>query len=125
MENEDILIMEALRELIAASCEFQIVPSKDFQKFHKEFLKFAFIAREVEIDYQQNQITVWGTKPHNFGERQLLDWNQSVTDQFSYTDLEETLFGCIKNDHLHLLFYRKLLAEYGEWPSNGNDMLSA
>jgi hypothetical protein len=51
--------------------------------------------------------------------------NEAISDNVGYTDLEETLTGCLENGHLQNNFYLKLLSEHEEDLKNGEDFLSA
>ncbi|MGO3182606.1 MAG: hypothetical protein ACTIJ9_07215 [Aequorivita sp.] len=113
MERAEEMVQEEMRALINQSCQFNEHPKEEFCDFHKDFLKFSFNAVSVEIDYDAQEIYTSNCKPLTTNPVRLFDLNKAVADQFSYSDLVETLQGCLDNDHLHYVFYKKLILEYG------------
>ena len=51
--------------------------------------------------------------------------NEAIADWVGYTDLQETLDGCIEDGHLQTNFYKKLFLKYGEYLPNEDDAMSA
>ncbi|WP_313114019.1 hypothetical protein [Aequorivita sediminis] len=113
MESDEMLILKEIKTLINKSCKFEDIPNKRFQNFHKEFFKFSFEAVNVKIDYQTKQIYTSNAKPLTKDPVRLFDMNTALADMLSYTDLEETLLGCLKTGHLQLHRYQLFLQEYG------------
>ena len=108
-------IHENLEKLIKESCDFETQPCADFQKFHKAFLKFSFSALNVELDYGKKSILVYNSKP--FTDNRLALYNEALLEKINYTDLEETLLGCVDEGAFESRFYRHLICEYSENPS--------
>ena len=106
---------EILRDLIAYSCSFEVRPNKDFKKFHQVLLQFFTGAVEVQIDYKTQMISLWNTKPLTTDPLRLFDLNEAISDRIYYSNLEETLKGCIENGHLQDCVYKKILDEYGHY----------
>lgn len=104
--------LEEMRTLIYESCQFEKNPNDDFKKFHKVFLKFSFDAVDVKIDYGVKEIYISNCKPLTTNPVRLFNMKEAVADKFSYTDLEETLAGCLKSGPLQNRFYKILLDEY-------------
>lgn len=113
MKRGEEIIQEKMRMLIDESCRFEKSPNQEFREFHKAYFKFCFNAVQVEIDYNAQEIYSSNSKPLTTNPVRLFDMNQAVADKFSYSDLEETLVGCIDDSHLHYLFYKKMLMEFG------------
>lgn len=114
-----------IRKLVEHSCNFDIRPTKEFQQLHTSLLKFYFNAVDVNIDYQEKLISIWNTKPLTTNPLRLYDLNEAIADWVGYTDLQETLDGCIEDSHLQTNFYKKLLLKYGEYLPNEDDAMSA
>ena len=121
MNNHTPNILESLRQLILRSCAFEELPSKEFQNFHADFLKFSFSAIFVKIDYTSQSIFLWNYKPMGKNPLDLYDLNSAVSETISYTNLEETLLGCIEKGEFHKRFYRHLLFEYSNFTTLDGD----
>ncbi|OAD91558.1 hypothetical protein A7A78_03470 [Aequorivita soesokkakensis] len=124
MESREEIVRQEMRNLIAASCLFEKRPSKEFTAFHKNLLNFFFNSIDVNIDYENNLISIWNSKPLTMDPIRLYDLNEAISDRVGYNDLEETLIGCLEEGQLQYNFYKKLLFEYGDSIKDG-DMLSA
>lgn len=125
MEREEEIVQQKIREFISKTCAFYKRPKKEFREFHKQFLKFYFNAVDVNIDYQTQTISIWNSRPLTTNPVRLFDLNEAIADTVSYSDLEETLLGCVETGHLQNTFYKKILQEYADFCSKDNDMLSA
>ena len=125
MENKEVIIRQKMRELIAESCQFNTRPQKEFRKFHKNLLNFFFNSIDLNIDYENNLISIWNSKPLTTDPVRLYDLNEAISDKVGYTDLEETLFGCIEDGHLQSNFYQKLLFEFADYTNEGDGVLYA
>lgn len=125
MERGEEIVQEKMRALIVMSCESNKRPEERFQDFHNKYLKFSFNAVDVKIDYDSEVIYSSNSKPLTTNPVRLFDMNKALADQFSYSDLEETLVGCLGTSHLHYTFYKKLLVEYGDFSKEELDNLSA
>ena len=125
MEGKEEIIRQKLKDLITESCQFNTRPQKEFQKFHKTLLNFFFNSVDLNIDYEKNLISIWNSKPLTTNPVRLYDLNEAISDKVGYTDLEETLFGCIEDGQLQNSFYEKLLFEYGNCLRGDEDFLSA
>ncbi len=124
MESKEEIVRQEMRNLIAASCLFEKRPPKEFTAFHKNLLNFFFNSIDVNIDYENNLISIWNSKPLTMDPIRLYDLNEAISDRVGYNDLEETLIGCLEEGQLQYNFYKKLLFEYGDSIKDG-DMLSA
>ena len=125
MEREVELVQDEMKALIVLSCQFKEEPSKRFQKFHREYLKFSFRAVEVKVDYINQEVFTTNSKPLTKNPVRLFDLKNALADKFSYSDLEETLLGCLKTDHLHHHFYQNILLEYNNGSLDDPEFLSA
>lgn len=125
MERLEEEVQEQMRAIIATSCHFDKRPSQHFCSFHRALLKFSFDAVDVRIDYETQQIYISNPKPLTTDPVRLFDMKEALADKLSYTNLEETLAGCLQNGHLQFSFYKKLIKEYGYHCSNGEDIMSA
>lgn len=125
MNREEEIVQEKMRYLIATSCRFENLPTEQFSNFHKVFMKFAFRAVDVRIDYGNKQICISYPKPLTTDPVRLFDMKDAIADKFSYTNLEETLDGCLQSGQLQTTFYKKLLSEYGDHTNDDSDFLSA
>lgn len=125
MENEEEILYREMRNLIALSCLFNKLPSAEFYKFHRTFLIYFFNVVDVNIDYETKMISIWNTKPLPANPVRLFDLNEAVAAKVSYSDLEETLMGCLKEGQLQNDFYKRLLFKFGQNPIDEGDSLSA
>ncbi|AFL80148.1 hypothetical protein Aeqsu_0639 [Aequorivita sublithincola DSM 14238] len=114
-----------IAELITASCRFDKRPSKEFQRFHQSFFNFYFNSIDLNIDYENNVISIWNSKPLTKNPVRLFDLNEAISDNVCYTNLEETLNGCLEEGHLQENFYKKLLCEFGDFGKDEKNNLSA
>lgn len=119
MENQDQIILEKLRQLIVQSCNFEELPKKVCQNFHVDFLKFYFSALAVKINYESKLIFLWNSKPMSKSPLQLYDINSAVSETVAYSNLEETMMGCIEVGVFQERFYKHLLFEYSHLTGSG------
>lgn len=112
MESESQKIYSEFRELIAESCAFDEIPTRNFQCFHHDYLKFFFGVMKVRIDYLKKTIELWSPKPISMEPLTSYNVNSCVTTTVSYVDFEATLLGCWEKGVFQERFYRHLLFEY-------------
>lgn len=124
MEKRAETIHEQMRNLISISCDFVNRPTKEFREFHKLLLNFYFNSIDVNIDYGEKMISIWNSKPLTTNPLRLYDLNEAISDSVGYTNLEETLVGCLQNGHFQNKFYLNLLSKYEDILNDG-DSLSA
>lgn len=117
MEGWEDKIREELQKLIEDSCNFDRVPSEEFQKFHRVLLRFSFDALSVELNYENKTISVWNSKPSNIKSLEMGDFQNAIFEKVNYTNLEETLLGCVAVGVYNERFYKHLLCESGRLPS--------
>jgi hypothetical protein len=125
MENGEEIMQQKMRDFIATTCVFDQRPKKEFRDFHKQFFKFFFNAIDINIDYQTQVISIWNSKPLTTNPVRLYDLNEAIADNVCYTNLEETLAGCIEKGHLQNTFYKKMLFEFNDYNKSEEDFLSA
>ncbi|MDP2686049.1 MAG: hypothetical protein Q8O62_02440 [Aequorivita sp.] len=125
MENEDEVVRQKMRELITESCRYNKQPTKEFQKFHKTLLNFFFNSIDLNIDYENKFIYIRNSKPLTTDPVRFYDLNEAISDNVDYTNLEETLIGCLEDGHLQTTFYKKILFEYGDFLPEEENFLSA
>lgn len=118
MERQEDKIREELINLIKDSCDFEERPKLEYQKFHKSFLKFSFAALDVEVDYETKSICVWNSKPTTGNALELYNYKEALFEKVNYTDLEETLMGCIESGIFNERFYKHLLYDLDRIKSN-------
>lgn len=112
MENQQQVVKEEMRKLITKSCQFTENLSKDYYSFQKSLLKFYFGAVDVTIDFDEEVILLWNSKPKTFRDMNLYDINEAVATRISYSNLEETLKGCIESGDMQHRFYKTMLFHY-------------
>lgn len=120
MELENQKIYSEFRKLIAESCAFDEIPSRNFQCFHYDYLKFSFGVMKVQIDYLKKTIELWSPKPISMEPLTSFNINSSVNGIVSYVDFEATLLGCMEEGQFSSRFYKHLLYEYRH-PSSTSD----
>lgn len=125
MEEKGEILIEEIRNLITLSCRFNKRPTPEYYKFHRTFLIFIFKVVDVNIDYESKIISIWNSKPLPANPVRLFDLNESVAAKVSYSDLEETLIGCLQEGQLQTDLYKKLLLKFGNNPIDEGDSLSA
>lgn len=121
MDRAEKILLEKMRGLIALSCQFDKAPNERFENFHNVFLKFSFDAVNVKLDYETKEIYISNPKPLTTDPVRLFDMQEALADKFSYSDLEETLAGCLKSDHLQCHFYKNILSEYKDDLADNSD----
>lgn len=125
MKNPEQNIIEEMRMLIAKSCKYDEIPSTRFQNFQKDLMKFFFNVVELKIDYEKGVILLWNSKPMTKNSLKLYDINESILEKVSYSNLEETLKGCLENGSLQDTFYTNLLFTYNDNSSEDDEVKSA
>ena len=125
MNNENQIVQEEMRKLITKSCDFDTYGGT-FYPFHKTLLKYYFSAIDVTIDYTEKLIMLFNSKPLDGDHYNLYDINEAVAAKVNYTNLEETLKGCLENGPGQIRFYKSLLFHYTNVThETDNDMMSA
>lgn len=124
MENQGPLIHEEMQKLIAKSCGFQ--DTEWHQEFQKTLLKFFFNAVDITLDYEKKSIFMWTASTSTPLSPSLYHLNDAVTVKISYTNLEETLNGCLEKGEKQERFYKTMLFHYNHVASStGEEVLSA
>lgn len=125
MKDQEQIIQEEMRKLIKRSCQFTENLSKDYYSFQKSLLKFYFSAIDVTIDFDKETILLWNSKPRRPEDFRLYDINEAVATKVSYSNLEETLKGCLKNGTLQTRFYKTMLFHYNKVEEDAGMSVSA
>ena len=112
MKNQDQVIHEEMRKLIKKSCVVDSQLNPKFYSFQKSLLKFFFNAASVIIDRNKKIITLYGGAIVDHSPRSLYTINQLTTTNISYTNLEETLKGCLEKGEKASRFYKSQLFHY-------------
>lgn len=112
MKNNNQLVQEEMRKLITKSCRFTENLSQDYYGFQKSLLKFYFGAIDVTIDFDAQVILLWNSKPRSEHSFNLYDINEAVASKVSYSNLEETLKGCLEDGAAETRFYKTMLFHY-------------
>ena len=120
MKNQNQLVQEEMRKLISKSCRFTENLSRDYYGFQKALLKFYFNAMDVTIDFENEVILLWNSKPKTEKALNLYDINEAVAAKVSYSDLEETLKGCLEDGESQTRFYKTMLFHYNNVDSEAN-----
>lgn len=125
MKSQEYHVREEMRNVIARSCVLSHPQEHHLlYNFQKELLRFFFRSVDVTVNYKASTITLWNSEnPKKTGEDNLYSLNNIVSVTISYTNLEETLRGCLEEGNEAINFYRRLLLQYGN-PSH-LDMLTA
>ncbi|MFC7356830.1 hypothetical protein ACFQO1_03955 [Jejudonia soesokkakensis] len=111
MKNPNQIIKEEMRKLIKKSCKNESTQS-EYYKFQKALLKFYFNTIDVTIDYESRVISLWNSKPRSMDAIRLFDINEAVSEKVRYTNLEETLKGCLEDGDNASRFYKTMLFYY-------------
>ncbi|MDX1462336.1 MAG: hypothetical protein R3359_04710 [Marinirhabdus sp.] len=125
MENQYQVVQEEMRKLIKKSCEFTENLNQDYYGFQKALLKFFFGAVDVTIDYDEEVILLWNSKPRSREDFKLYDINEAVATKVSYSNLEETLKGCLEAGEMQNRFYKTMLFHYNKPESESQMPASA
>lgn len=111
MKNHDQIVQDEMRKLITKSC-VNLTKKSEYYSFHKALFKYYFNALEVAIDYDTAIISLWNSKPKNMQAINLYGVNEAVSEKVSYSNLEETLKGCLENGENQQRFYKTMLFYY-------------
>jgi hypothetical protein len=112
MKTQNQILQDEMRKLITKSCV--IIPKIDseYYSFQKTLLKFFFNVVDVVIDYQTQTITLLNSHTTNMSLDKFYTMNDTVSVTISYTNLEETLQGCLENGIRETTFYQNMLFHY-------------
>lgn len=115
MKDQEQIVQEEMRILITKSCQFTENLNKDYYSFQKSLLKFYFGAIDVTINFNEETILLWNSKPRTLKDFKLYDINEAVATKVSYSNLEETLKGCLENGDMQTRFYKTMLFNYNRF----------
>tara|TARA_R100000935_G_scaffold1847_4_gene5614 strand:- start:10787 stop:11164 length:378 start_codon:yes stop_codon:yes gene_type:complete len=118
MKNQEQIIQEEMRKLITKSCKANETLDNEYYSFQKSLLKFYFRAVDVTIDFDEETILLWNSKPRTPEAYRLYDINEAVATKVSYSNLEETLKGCLENGEMQMRFYKTMLFHYNRVEEN-------
>lgn len=118
MKTQNQFLREEMRRLITRSCAPQSHRIGDFYAFQKDLLKFFFNAVDVVIDYQSKTITLLNSHTTNRLDDKLYIMNDAVSVTISYTNLEETLRGCLEKGMRPSQFYQNMIFQYDHADQN-------
>lgn len=127
MKNQDQIVKEEMRKLIKKSCSTPSHSAENpFYLFQKTLLKYFFNAADVQLDYNNGTISLWTSEtPVTLGHN-LYRMKDAVAVTISYSNLEETLKGCLESDANAIRFYKSLLFQYNKVTAPiGPDLISA
>jgi len=110
MKNENKIVREEMRKLISKSCELGAERNNEAYQFQKSLLKFFFGVADVTIDYDKEFITLWNSSKEN--PNMIYSLAEAKGSKIRYTNLEETLKGCLEKGEMQLRFYRSMLFHY-------------
>lgn len=122
MKTQAQLIRDELRQLIALSCEFTENLSRDSYTFQKALLKFYFNVPAITIDYDKEVISMIQSINREDVHNRLYDINDAKVTRVAYTNLEETLKGCIEEGDVQTKFYSNLLFHYNRLYSENQNL---
>ncbi len=125
MKNQEQVIQEEMRKLIKKSCQFSENVNRDYYCFQKSLLKFYFNAIDVTIDFEDEIILLWNSKPRTPADFKLYDINEAVATKVSSSNLEETLKGCLESGTMQTRFYKTMLFHYNRVDENASLPASA
>ena len=112
MKNKEQIVQEEMRKLIKKSCQFTENITQDYYSFQKSLLKFYFGAVDVTLDFDKELILLWSAKPRTPAHFKLYDINEAMVTKIAYSNLEDTLKGCLENGAMQTRFYKTLLFHY-------------
>lgn len=113
MNHVFLEVHEEMRTLITRTC---VDPSPSWDHisyaFQTELLKHYFKAADVSIDHGDHTISLWTSQSSGSLGQYLNGLSNAVAITISYTNLEETLKGCLESGLEDIRFYRSLLLKY-------------
>lgn len=115
MKTDGQIIREEMRKLITKSCSQQNA-NDQYYGFHKSLLKFYFGAIDAIIDYDNEIISLINSRSIDKKADNIYDINQSIASKVNYTNLEETLKGCLEKGGIQNRFYKTVLFHYNNLP---------
>lgn len=118
MTTQNQFLRDEMRRLITTSCDPHSHMIGDFYTFQKSLLKFFFNAVDVVVDYQSKTITLLNSHASNRLEDKLYTMNDAVSVTISYSNLEETLKGCLEKGMRQSQFYQNMIFQYNHADQN-------
>jgi transcription termination factor NusB len=112
MKTQNQILQEEMRKLISKSCALEHRTNGEFYSFQKALLKFFFNVVDAVIDHQNKTITLLKTHTTNMAQDKLYTMNDAVSVTISFTNLEETLKGCLENGMRQTQFYQNMIFHY-------------
>ena len=113
MKDHEQLVQEEMRKLISKACAVSYTTDENpYYLFQKTLLKYFFNAAEVTIDYSGGTISLWTSETPSTLGHNLYRMKDAVAITISYSNLEETLKGCLENGENNNRFYKSLLFQY-------------
>ncbi|MCW5520723.1 hypothetical protein J1N09_12815 [Aureitalea sp. L0-47] len=114
MKNQVFNVHDEMRKLITRSCaDSHSHEDHRLYYFQKELLRHFFKSVEVTINDEASTLTLWNSEnPRMQEEDNLYSLNNAVALTISYSNLEETLKGCLERSPQDIRFYRNLLFKY-------------
>ncbi len=113
MKNQEQIVQDEMRKLISKSCTNSLNPyDNTYYIFQKTLLKYYFNAADITIDYSAGTIALWTSEPPTILGHNLYSMKDAVAYTISYSNLEETLKGCLESGANQNRFYKSLLFQY-------------
>lgn len=113
MKNQEQIVQEEMRKLISKACKISLTQDDNpFYLFQKTLLKYFFNAADVTIDYSAGTISLWTSETPSTLGHNLYRMKDAVAYTISYSNLEETLKGCLESGEINNRFYKSLLFQY-------------
>lgn len=113
MKNQEQIVREEMRKLISKTCTNSL--SRDhnpYSLFQRTLLKYYFNSADVTIDHSASTISLWTSETPSTLGHNLYRLKDAVAVTISYSNLEETLKGCLESGENHTRFYKLLLFQY-------------
>ena len=113
MNNREQIILDQMRQMISLSCRSRNQQQNPLYNFQKAILKRFFDAAGVTIDFDNKNISLFTKASPTGGAVKLYRAKDVMAINISYTNLEETLKGCLETGidnerhYSSLLFYYK------------------
>lgn len=113
MKNQEQLVQEEMRKLISKTCRIKNIPDHNpYYLFQKTLLKYFFNAADVTINYSEGTIVLWTSETPSTLGHNLYRMKDAVALTITYSNLEETLKGCLESGDNQIRFYKSLLFQY-------------